>query len=211
MNQVLYDFFKQNRVGSLLDIGANVGLYSLFFRQWSGATDILMLEANMDCEDDLKKTGIDYEISCLSDTEKEVKLFINKSDRKSTGTSYYIEKTRHFNPNDFETIKTKTLDSLIKAKYGSIKPFDFIKIDTQGSELDIIKGGLETVKSCKFMQIETSVIEYNQDSPAQNQVVEFMGSIGFAPVGRCASLKDDSNILWQEDLIFVNTSKLGVQ
>ena len=73
--------------------------------------------------------------------------------------------------------QTNTLDNLFPNKQ-----FDLIKLDTQGSEIDIIKGGFELCRKAKYMILETSLIEYNINSPNENQVNDFMKSIGFSMV-----------------------------
>ena len=48
---------------------------------------------------------------------------------------------------------------------------DFIKIDTQGSELDILKGGEKTISNCSLIYLECPIIEYNLGSPNLNDYI----------------------------------------
>ena len=43
----------------------------------------------------------------------------------------------------------------------NLKLPNFIKIDTQGSEIDILKGSKNTLKNCNLIYLETPIIEYN--------------------------------------------------
>ena len=84
----------------------------------------------------------------------------------------YQEKSQFFSENKKITLPVKTLDSLGER-------FDLIKMDTQGSELDIIKGGLETVASCSFLQIELGVLKHNKGAPLAAEVTSYLNEIGF--------------------------------
>jgi hypothetical protein len=46
-------------------------------------------------------------------------------------------------------VKSTSLDD-----YFENRPIDYIKIDVEGAELKVIKGGLKTLKKCKFAVIE---------------------------------------------------------
>ncbi len=61
----------------------------------------------------------------------------------------------------------------------NIQIFDLIKLDTQGSELDILKGGVNLVQRSKAIILEVSHQSYNQDSPLVNEVIEYMTDINF--------------------------------
>ena len=112
----------------------------------------------------------------LSNEEKEVTFYKTTYDEKCTGNSLYRENTSFYDDDHLITEErvTTTLENLLSGKN-----FDLIKIDVQGAELDIIKGGLDIVKNAKGVILEVSLTEYNQDSPTKDEVYEFMSSIGF--------------------------------
>lgn len=194
------EFIREHDVKSVLDIGANVGNFSRVIKRYFPETDILMFEANPFCDNMLRQTGIPYEIACLSDTEKEVKFYIQDNNMIGTGASYYLEKTHYYSMENFIRTKTQTLDNILKTKYDD-KSFEFIKLDTQGSEVDIMMGGLDALSKAKYVLIEMSLVEYNHGAPLTNDVVLFMKKNGFSPV----SLVEDhviDGVLVQEDWIF---------
>jgi hypothetical protein len=92
-------------------------------------------------------------------------------------------------------LTTDTLDEIVNEDQ-----YDFIKIDTQGAELDILKGGLKTLERAKLVLLETSVIPYNKDAPLQRDVISFMRDHGFDSYSVIDQLIL-SNI-HQEDLLF---------
>ena len=54
-----------------------------------------------------------------------------------------------------------------------------IKLDTQGSEIDILKGGKNLVNRSSVIILEVSFIEYNEGAPLAEEVLSFMNEIGF--------------------------------
>lgn len=204
--QKIIDFIDQNNVSSVLDIGANVGKYSYAIKYCFPNIDIFMLEANPWCDNHLKRVGIPYEIACLSDIKKEVKLYINRKNMICTGVSYYQENTGHYNDEDFMRVETKLLDDVILEKFGEQKEFEFIKMDTQGSEVDIMKGGLKTFEKAKHVQIEMTLVEYNKGAPLKNDVAKFLNELGFKQNLLIEPLYKDHNpstgVVIQEDWIF---------
>jgi FkbM family methyltransferase len=179
--QKIIDFIDHNNILSVLDIGANVGRFSHTVKYVFPNIDIFMIEANPWCDNHLSRVGIPYEIACLSDEHKEVKLFFNTKDFISTGVSYYLENTPYFNENDYSKTQTKLLDEVILKKFEKQKEFELIKMDTQGSELDIIKGGPKTFEKAKHIMIELSLVEYNKGSPLKDEVSKFLQDMGFKP------------------------------
>lgn len=193
--QRVAQLIQEGKIKSVLDIGANQGYFSMSIRNSFPDVDILMIEANPFCDNFLKKTGIPYEMICLSDTEKEVKFYFEDNNFVGTGASYYLEKTEWYSKQNFTNLNTKRLDDVVS------KPYDLIKLDTQGSELDIMRGGSKTVDSAKFILIETSLIEYNENAPLKKEVFNYMSSIGFRPL-EMVEEHFMNNKVFQEDWIF---------
>ena len=56
---------------------------------------------------------------------------------------------------------------------------DLIKIDVQGSELDILKGATKVLKQCDNIILEMQYVDYNKGAPKAQEVIEYLKSIGF--------------------------------
>lgn len=199
MRKIL-DHIGRNNISSLIDIGANVGNFTCLVKSFFPNIDVLMIEANPFCDNMLKRTGYPYEIVCLSDSKKEVKFFFEDKNMIGTGASYYLEQTRFYSMQNFTMMETETLDELLKTKYDS-KSFDFVKMDTQGSEIDIMKGATETMSKAKHVLLETSLIEYNAGAPLKQDYFDFMSQIGFKPVEMVEEHYSEGRLI-QEDWIF---------
>lgn len=198
----LYKLKKYLNPSSILDIGANTGQFYNKISQIFPNAEYLLIEGNPECEVVLKDTGVKYMISLLSDSEKEVNFWTDPNNSVSSGNSIYKEKTSFFNQSVSKKYNTKTLDSIVD------QTFDLIKIDTQGSEIDIIKGGINTIKKSKAVLLEVSLVEYNEGSPLQDKVFNYMSSIGFEPVEIIEKIyHPETGQYIQNDILFINKNK----
>ena len=84
--------------------------------------------------------------------------------------------------------------------------YDLIKMDVQGSELDIIKGALPIVKNTDFLLLELQLAEYNKGAPRIEEVISFLKNINFAFID-IFDLIYVNNCLVQIDGFFINISK----
>jgi FkbM family methyltransferase len=174
----LIELSKSYTPNTILDIGAHHGNFSMFCKGLWKNIDSLMLEGNENCEEVLENLPFSHCIVLLSDTNKEVTLHLNPKNPMCTGTSYLKEKTRHYKDSIQVKKNTFTLEEVINEVDNKV--FDIIKIDTQGSELDIIKGGLEIVKKASYVILEVATLQYNEGSPLFDEVIDYMKQIGFS-------------------------------
>lgn len=161
----------------ILDIGANIGEFRTELKEIWNDTSITMIEANRECEKHLSKLDSPFYIEVLGKKDDEtVNFYLSKDMDSATGNSIYPEKTSFYTEDrvNIEQRKTKRLTSLLPEE-----TFDIIKLDTQGSELDIIKGGLDIILRARYVLIETAVKEYNIGSPMEDEIIEYMNLIGF--------------------------------
>lgn len=185
---------------SILDIGANVGQFRTQAQEFWPDSYIFSIEASDACEEHLSKLTDDYLICLLAKDESNYNYFSRKNDPTSTGNSIYRELTRFFSDDQLEVIKKDgiPLDSL----FAPDRTFDLIKMDTQGSELDIIEGGREICSRAKAILLEVSYTEYNKNAPLVAEVVEYMQKFNYEP----SWVLDESRNhgAHQQDILFIN-------
>lgn len=131
-----------------------------------------MIEANEFCRPYLEQVGVPYEIAVLGERDNiPVVYWMDKENLMSTGNSYYRELTECFKGSrGVGSIRaTRTLDSIV-----GDRTYDFIKIDTQGSELDIFRGGQKTLAQSNYVLMEVANEPYNEHAPLRSDVVRFM-------------------------------------
>lgn len=187
-----------------IDVGANVGgFYHEAKPYWPNAR-YLLIEANQACQPALEQLGVDYSISVLSDKEKAVTFYTRKDATTCTGASLYLENTEFYREdNRVETkVHTRLLDDVCDIPLDGKKVL--LKLDCQGSELDVLQGGPNTLKHAQAVIMEVSFVEYNQGAPLCNQVDAFMLDQGFVAQG---SLQDIchpvSRELIQKDVLYM--------
>ena len=194
---------------AILDIGAHTGqFHSWAKRVWPDA-GIFMIEANKLHEATLDRlvmmNGDRYLITALGDEEREV-IFYTRSDKPHTeGNSYYKEAGWWDIPQLVQESKVnlQKLDNIFEDE----AVFELIKIDTQGSELDILKGGKELISKASVVVLEVSLIEYNEGAPTSEELTNYMNSIGFEEkmcIGEHISNEPKwKDIIVQKDLVFL--------
>ena len=190
---------------TILDIGAHTGqFYGWAKRVWSDSV-IWMIEANhlhnRTLRDMTRGTNDNYLITALGDEEREV-TFYTRSDKPHTeGNSYYKEANYWDIPQLVQKseVKLQKLDDL----FTDDTIFEVIKLDTQGSELDILRGGKNLCKKASVIILEVSYIEYNEGAPSSEEVIKFMDDFGFSEKMSIGEHYDGDKIV-QKDLVFIN-------
>jgi len=184
-------------IKSVLDIGANIGEFSTEVKKLIPDCNCFMVEANAHCAPYLEKTGIPYDIATLSHTRGFVNFFIQPDNLIGTGASMYKENTEFYKDPIRQVVVTKRLDDCNYIQ----GPIDLIKLDTQGSELNILMGGLETVNRCKYILIETSLTVYNQGAPLIDGTFNLMNQLNFK-TNTIFEYKYNENGIFQIDFLF---------
>ena len=196
--------FLQVRPNNCLDIGAHVGDFSTIVKRNFPQCNIIMVEANPFCEEHLKNLNIDYEILGLSSQKGSAELFIENSNNLGTGASLYRENTDWYSDEKIEKV-TVNLDTLDNRNYFPNELIDLVKIDVQGSELDILIGGRKTIKRCKYVLMEVSLVQYNIEAPLMDILVEKMKEYEFRIENILNYNKFNTKQIYQMDILFKNT------
>ena len=132
----------------------------------------------------------------LSDKKGEVTFYQTKKRNcsslrkatKSNGDNQKLSNTKTY------TVKTDTLDNLL----GHLPYVDYLKLDTQGTEYEILKGGEELLKKTKVVKCECGKVQHYEGQKLKDDVIQYMNSQGFVQVG----IDREDSI--QEDIIFKN-------
>jgi len=188
----------------IFDIGANEGKWSRRVNEaMKRNPSFYLFEPNKGFNSKYEKLGfLNYYNVLLSDTEREVEFF----GIGSTGDSYYKEiGNQLFNGLIPRKLKTISLDELREKE--RIPQPDFIKLDTQGSEIDIINGARLTLQNTKLVLMECPILAYNQGAPTIEQYLTTMSGFGFVPIELTES-HIVNNKLVQIDIAFIKDTYL---
>ena len=127
----------------ILDVGANRGLY---LKHWLPYTNnIIAFEPGKDAFNALE--GMNYNIQrmeniALGSSNETNELFIEKEDNRLN--SLYKRNHHKHEWQEKEEVKTKTLDSY--AVEHGIRDVYLLKIDVEGHELEVLKGGQKNIE-----------------------------------------------------------------
>ena len=185
----------------ILDIGANVGQFHKECKATFNDSYIFSIEASAECESSLQQITENYYIGLLAKDNTDYTFYSRKNDPTCTGNSMYKELTQFYSDDQLDIIKKKgiKLDDL----FDDESEFDLIKIDTQGSELDIIEGGLTLCNKAKGILLEVSLTQYNENAPLYDDVISYMESIGFKKTEILDEARNHGS--YQQDILFINT------
>jgi FkbM family methyltransferase len=178
----------------VLDIGAHKGLWTRECNRIFN-TRFMLFEA-IDYPE-LRASGKQVYNVLLNDKEEEVDWY----EARNTGDSMFCEKSKHFVNCVPVKKQTTTLDLIFK---DMIIPNEiFIKIDCQGAEIPILKGGLSLLKNVSFILLEMPFFgQYNTSVPSFLEHLKFMDSIGYVQYDIC-ELHYINDFLMQIDIIFI--------
>ena len=189
------------RPTKVLDVGAHIGNFTKDLLSHIPDCQVVLVEPNPNCEQYLKLIGQKYDMVALSNYNGIAELHVENINPIGTGASLYKENTEWYKEGAYHkvSVPTKTLN---QCNYfnGSI---DLIKLDAQGSELDIIKGGEDIIKNAKFVLIEVSLLQYNEGAPLMDSVMDKMVELEFVVVD-VIEYHQHQNIIFQLDLLFKN-------
>tara|TARA_R110000796_G_scaffold62666_3_gene144535 strand:- start:679 stop:1296 length:618 start_codon:yes stop_codon:yes gene_type:complete len=187
----------ENNITVVYDIGAYNGEFAKAARAQFSNHTIYMFEANpnkkspLPVDDRTKWFNV-----VLSNKENiEVKFYyIN-----NTGDSYYRENTKNYQEDDYKLLKTKTLEKVISDN--NLELPEFIKIDTQGSELDILSK--VDLSNCIAIHCEVPAEGqiYNHGAPDHEQYIAFFRSKGFI-YNKVVKDHVKREVIVQHDIIF---------
>jgi len=186
-------------INTVYDIGACRGYWTEnYLKTVDNEADIYLFEANPFCEPFLKEYN--YFIKLLS-SEDNLLIKYNINSEIDTGESYYKEKTEFYKNSKEILLYSHTLETIC-LEYNIPKP-DLMKLDTQGSELDILKGSINIWKNSKLLILEVPLIEYNLNSPNIQEILDFLKKHKFLPFKVLNELFSEDYLV-QLDLVFIN-------
>jgi FkbM family methyltransferase len=202
-----------NSANVLLDIGAHRGLFTRAANAFHPFERSICFEPNAGQNEAIMKNnrGVKCEVVnvALADKEDEVDYYLHQDDTMNSIVTSDERVLRDEFPWDqpehmkSTTVKTTTLDGWLA---GSDLPQDarfFLKIDTQGNELNVLKHGITALK-----RTEACLVEFMFFSPYEKlfsfyELVEFMEKQGFDCAGALSIQKRPSKKVSAVDFLFV--------
>lgn len=186
----------------VVDVGAHHGEFArLALRSWP-TCHVLCVEPLPDAADALWRVAADFPdrvaiFHGLAGAGAHVSVPLHVAD---TASSVLAE---HHAAHPTIACRMETLDSMIATLGGGRTP-DFIKLDVQGYELEVLTGAAKAMTSAKAILTEVNLIDIHLDVPLLHDLAAWMADRGFVCFDICGLTRrplDDA--LWQVDAIFV--------
>jgi len=188
----------------IIDVGAYEGNWTRLARGVFGDVPTLMVEAQPSKRVGLETlcrelSNVGYVGALLGSESGETKQFFEME----TGSSMFAENSNA--PRTTQELKTSTLDDVA----GQIPQGAFLKIDVQGAELEVLKGGDRTLAACELVQLEVAILPYNEGAPTALEVLSYMAERDFVPLDISGFSRPNGVDLAQVDFLFTRpASKL---
>lgn len=156
----------------ILDIGAYEGNWSLLAHEIWPDADIVMFEANEDKKPRLEavagRCNARLHVQLLGEESgQEVVFHVMESGSSVLEENSPLDRTER-------RVKVRSLDDLLGAEVP-----DFVKIDVQGYELAVLRGGSRALAAAEAVLLEVSLLQINKGAPLLAEVVSFMDAAGF--------------------------------
>jgi FkbM family methyltransferase len=183
ISQAMQDALAQ-RSFVVADVGAAYGTDP----RWCSIepyTRFVTFEPDSRSQDDISNTHTVNFATGLSDYQGEKSLYLTQLPAASSLYPLNINELKSFANYEWHeivgeaTIALDTLDRCL-AERPELKP-DFLKVDVEGSDLDVLKGGIEVLsQNVLGVQVEVSFIERHVGAPFFSDVDSFLREQGFA-------------------------------
>jgi FkbM family methyltransferase len=164
----------------LIDIGAANTRFSDGWNEFKDNIELILFEPDSRSYKELAKKATVY--TCALGAADELRQL--HLTRKPEVSSFFQPNRRYVDlfPNkdrwdilDKANVRTKALDSLHK----DIGDIDFIKIDVQGAELEVLEGGKKTLLTALGLELEVEFLEIYKGQPLFGDVCRFVSDQGF--------------------------------
>lgn len=161
---------------AVVDIGASDGRWTEPFLEAFPEARVLMVEPLEEHAQKLTRLtqehpGLRYQCALLGESERMVEF--NRYGHKSS----VLGNSRGERFGDVKQQKMTTLDTIMETL--QFPAPDLLKLDVEGAEILVLKGGAKALASAEVVELEVSLLPFKKDLPLFDEVVTFMSASGF--------------------------------
>ncbi|GAB4132140.1 MAG: hypothetical protein Fur0041_03150 [Bacteroidia bacterium] len=208
LRKSLLDYLPDSPI-SYVDVGAYDGHFYEVIAAEKNISKAILIEPQNDFFNQLQlKYGTSDKVRLINAviTNEEKDVFFHEN--KLSATSSLLQ-ADEINLGKEIDISGKTISKRGKNLDGVISDInykiDLLKIDVQGAELEVLKGGSQTLKRTAFIWIEVSFKPLYKNSPLFEDIKSFLEDKGFIMLTILPGFKSKSGELLQADCLFKNT------
>lgn len=205
---VEYGLIKLHQSGfkpkEIFDIGAHRGEFAKTCREiFNPKPTVYCVEPLSSCREKLQSLEAKNEIVYLPGlvgAQNIDKVPFNEMD---TASSVLEDQTSK--PENVNYYPMSTLDTLVETK--KLKVPELLKIDTQGYELDVLRGYENGLKQTRVILAEVNFLDIYKNVPLAHTVFQWLGERDFVLFDICSLIRRPlDKALWQADVIFVKSN-----
>jgi len=178
---------------TILDIGANRGIYSLYMSHVAGKKGkVIAFEAQPELEESLFKLKKSFNLDNLEIINLALSSSVGSMtlQRKFIGSGAASFNFYDQNDQDLDSIDiaVTTLDDFLESRNDN--PINFIKCDVEGHEADVFYGAKQTL----MRDMPTLLFECHQSEEQKGELFSFLTEIGYTGFFYHVEPKDHANI-----------------
>jgi FkbM family methyltransferase len=211
----LRELLARLEIDCVLDVGANVGQYHDFLRDrvlYEGPiVSFEPVSRHVQLLRDRAQGDGDWHIEgyALGAQDGSLPINVMASDQFSSFLQPDNSRVRDFEglnvPNHVETVTVRTLDvvlPVLQERFGFERPY--LKLDTQGFDIEVLQGACDSLGAVKALQTEASVIGIYKGMPGYMDTIRYLGERGFDITGLYPVSRDSSLRLVEFDCVMIN-------
>lgn len=201
----------------MIDVGAAFGSVALYFSERYNDLKIYCVEANPEILPRLKETisdrkNIELKNMALGSIPGESYLHVTANQLSSSLNELNTTEVSHL-PQDHqswleEVKRVKVHVSTLDAEFKNESHVLLLKLDTQGTELDILKGGVELLKRTRFVLAELNNHQLYKGACQYYEVDEFLRDHSFRLVDLVVTYHTNEEVQ-EYDALYENISFYG--
>ena len=216
----LRELLARLEIDCVLDVGANAGQYHDFLRDrvlYDGTiVSFEPLSRHVDALRDRSRSDRNWHVEgyALGSEEGSLEINVMVSDQFSS----FLEPD-HDRVGDYaslnvadhtETVAVRTLDAVLptlQERIGFSRPY--LKIDTQGFDIEVLRGARDCLSMVKALQTEASVRGIYKGMPRYTDTIRYLDECGFDITGLYPVSRDSALRLVEFDCVMINRSAIG--
>jgi len=186
-------------IKTVIDIGVMEGTFNLYNRYPNAQLVLVdpLIESKSHVDKLINNRPFSFYNCAVGNTQDKFTINIDSKMRQSS-----ILKRTDIVPTEVVSQREIDVNLLDNINFDRTQTPYILKIDTEGFEINVLKGATETIKNCKYIICETSVKKRFHDSYEFEDMIFFMKENGFklravlnAPKGlRCLDLLFEKSI-----------------
>lgn len=169
----------------IIHCGAHLGEEDEYYKEFN-IDNVIWIEANPEIYlkliSNINNDGYKFHNSLLWSVSKLTKNF-NITNNGQSSSILELDKHKTYYPTitNIKNIELQTisLDDLIQENNYNIENYDFINLDLQGVELDVLKGFSKNISKMRYIYTEVNIGEVYKNCSKLNDLDYFLNQYGF--------------------------------